>query len=306
MKIVNLESGKVPDSFFTMKTLILRIVFILLVLMVLPVEITASDYASEADSLRFAAILNTPGLNQLPNGQRNVVLAESFLEANSASTPELTADSTGTVTMRAMEFDALQFVNTVLALNATVHNNNSEINSLPKNYADFARRKGKASQDWLSHFLFPSDWLNDNLFRRNLKEVTGDFGQILHDTSRTIDYISRHRQEYPQLKDSTLYDRVRHMEMGYVQHPVRFLPINSFTKQPVKKGLEEGDIVVVYSNEPDYDSRDIGFVTKEGEDALIIHVSEAEGKVVREKLPLDKYLKLNVKRVKGVRVFRNL
>lgn len=264
----------------------------------------SQTFHCQNDSLKAVSVLSDSRLAGMAKGERNVAIAEMLAGIPAASKVEAAASANGNVAIRLCEVDPLQFVNTVLAFNNTVSRDDSDIMMLSKEYADVARRKGKETEDWMAHFLFPADWLNDNLFRRNLQEVSGNFNQILHEKFKTIDYVTHNRDDYAVLKDSALYDRVRRMEMGYVQYPLRFLPINSFTKRPVKEGLADGDILVIYSTENDLDSRDIGFVTKDNGECYLLHVSPGEGKVCREELPLDKYFKRNVKRIMGVRVFR--
>lgn len=264
----------------------------------------SQTFHCQNDSLKAVALLSEGRLAGMTKGERSVAIAEMLAGTPAADKVESASSANGNVALRLCEIDPLQFVNTVVAMNNTVARDDADINMLAKEYADVARRKGKESDDWLANFLFPADWLNDNLYRRNLQEVSGEFNQILHEKFKTIDYVSHNRDSYPALKDSALYDRVRRMEMGYVQYPLKLLPINSFTKQPVKSGLKNGDILVIYSTESDLDSRDIGFVVKEGGECYLYHVSPSEGKVCREELPLDKYFKRNVKRIMGVRVFR--
>lgn len=283
-----------------------RIVVFLVGLVCTHASVSASSYLTATDSLRASELLaaHSLSLKELPAGKRILAISDLLAGIPAAELTETQTDTVGYINMRFTAFDPLQFVNTVLAVNRNIEVNNGNMDALPDDYAEYARRKGKQSADWMSHFLFPADWLNDNLFRRSLKEVTADFGQTLHETSRTIDYITANRADFKALKDSALYDRVRHAEMGYVMYPIRYLPLSSFSKSTVKDALREGDILVIYSSERNIDSRDIAFVRKSAGEPYIIHVSPYENKVCTEQLPLDKYLKRNVKRISGVRVFR--
>lgn len=278
--------------------------FIVALTSLLPLTSSAKSFHCEQDSLKAVSILRNTELVSLPSGERVAAIAQMFDGVPAAELCEAAGDTTGFVQVRFCSMDPLQFVNNVLALNEMIIKQDSDADLLPKHYAEFGRRKGKAASDWMTHFLFPADWLNDNTYRRNIVEVTGTSDQTLRGGSKTIDYVTHNRAQYAALKDPELYDRVRRAEMGYVQYPYRYLTVSMFAKPSVKNLLKTGDILVLYTNEHDLDSRDVAFVAKEGNEPFIIHVSPGEGKVCREELPLDKYLKRNVKRITGVRVFR--
>ena len=143
----------------------------------------------------------------------------------------------------------------------------------------------------------------DNIYRGNLKEMTeyvsgGGF------KTKTLDYMTRHKDEFPAMTDDAVSDKVRMNEMGYRSHRIPHLKKQSVANKPLHELMDDGDIIMMLSPEPDRDLYDIGFVElKEGEPYLI-HISYDNGKVVADPYPLARLFKLESQHFYGYRWLR--
>ncbi len=258
----------------------------------------------EKDTLEIEKLLKgNPGWRNLPDGERLTAIARALATRPAAEPTYLETDTVGSIEIDIHTFDPLSFVNTVWALSRTSRNGSDSWEAYAREYEKASRRNGEAD-GYLSRFLFPSEWLTDHTFRGEVEEMSGTYGQTLHEREKTIDFLTHNREDYAALADSATYEKVRMREMGYLKYPLRYLANNSFTKSQVKKGLQEGDLIIFYSTDRDLDSRDLGFVTFDEGVPYVIHLSPGEGKIWQETLPLDKYTVRNVRRIAGMRVFR--
>lgn len=211
-------------------------------------------------------------------------------------------DSIGTLMVDFHAMDRMSFINNVMALaeasTRTIPRFEEYVNFLER----YSRRKGK-DDGFASQFLYGSDWIVDNVYRGNLKDMTeyltgGGF------KVKTLDYVSHHPELYPALKDSLTMEKVKMMEMGFRSHRIPHLKKQSITNKSVQELLENGDIIMMLSNEIDKDIHDIGFVEMREGVPYLIHFSEEEGAVTADPYPLSRLFKLENQRFYGYRWLR--
>ncbi len=231
---------------------------------------------------------------------RNLVGAESGIR-----TQILEADSM-VFTIDVHTFTPLSFISTCVALAKAY-----ETSSAP-NWRDFADKyenimfkKGEAT-DFVSQFLYPSDWVADNIFRGNVEDVTFNLaGLSARKKEKSLDYISHHKDSFKAFSNSQNYDRLRMLEMGFRNHQIPYISngdlMNSGRFKPQAK---EGDIFFLLTPDFNLDSREMGILTREGDKLLIIQLSPSKDKVTLEELPFENYIKRNVKRIQGARIIR--
>ena len=151
--------------------------------------------------------------------------------------------------------------------------------------------------------IYVSDWIVDNVYRGNLKEMTeyvtgGGF------KTKTLDYVSHHPEEYPALKNPEVLEKVKMNEMGYRSHRIPHLKKQSAANKPLHELMQTGDVIVMLSPQPDFDLYDIGVIEMRGGEPYLIHISHENGSVVADPYPLARLFKLDGQHFYGYRWLR--
>lgn len=219
-----------------------------------------------------------------------------------AYVPVTQEDSVGDAQIRLDGFDEMSFVNTVSAIAKLA---TSPGHSRPKDLGmildNLTFRRGE-NAGFHTRMNYAADWILDNKSRGNMKELTEDYSESFK--TKSLDYISRHREEYAALKDSDNYDKLRMVELGYRTFKIPHMKRESADWKDVKDDLKDGDLIVVLSNEQDKDIYSIGFLKKRDDGYHLIHASKRNGAVVEESEPIGRYLKRNSKYEYGWRWLR--
>lgn len=211
-------------------------------------------------------------------------------------------DSVGSAMIYLHGFDDMSFLTTVAALAKTAASPMPRVRDFATNLVDLGYRHGN-NGDFSDKLLYGADWVVDNSYRKNVEELTDNSSNPVFKT-KSIDYISHHRDLYRPLRDSMVYEKLKLAEMGYRLHKIPHMRPESAGKSEIIEDMRDGDIIMVLSREPDMDTYTMGFVVMREDGPHLIHASKDAGKVVEEPLPLAKYLKKEAKRVYGYRRLR--
>lgn len=275
------------------------------------VSLTAKAYDSVAfhcdkDTVVINGLLSSPELKDMSPGSRVAFFAKRLVGSPSALRPEILEAENMEFTVNAHEFTPLSLISTCIALAQAY-----EASSSP-NWRDFADKfenvmykKGQAT-DFVSRFLYPSDWIADNIFRGNVTDATMHLdGLNFKRKEKSIDYISHHRDSFKAFADSTNYDRLKMLEMGFRNHQIPYIS-NGDLQNPnrFKPQAKDGDIFFLLTPDFNLDSREMGILTIDGDRLLIIQMSPAKDTVTLEEMPFEHYVKRNVKRIQGARIIR--
>ena len=275
------------------------------------VSLSAKAYESvafhcEKDTVLINTLLASPELNSLAPGERVAFFAKKLVGSPSSLRTEILDAESHEFTVNIHEFTPLSLISTCIALAQAY-----ESSSAP-NWRDFADKfenvmykKGVAT-DFVSRFLYPSDWISDNIFRGNVTDATMYFdGLNSKKKEKSIDYISHHRDAIKALADSTNFERLKMLEMGFRNHQIPYITngdlMNSSRFNPKAK---DGDIFFLLTPDFNLDSREMGILVREGNQLLIIQQSPSKEAVTLEELPFENYVKRNVKRIQGARIIR--
>lgn len=259
----------------------------------------AVRYHCASDS---AAVLNL--LKEASKGEnigaRVALAAKALLGVPQA--PAADNDSLGTIMIRLDSLNQKEFLNMAMAAAKASYAPTASIHDFEKALSDISRKKG-VDEGFPSQFIYGADWIVDNVYRGNVKEMTEylDGGSF---RTKTLDYVSRHRDEFPAMSDSLVREKIKIIEMGYRSHRIPHLKKQSIGNKNVKELMQEGDIIMMLAPENDFDVYDLGIVTiKEGEPYLI-HVSRSKGEVVEDDFPLQRLFKIESQFFYGYRWLR--
>lgn len=211
-------------------------------------------------------------------------------------------DSLGTLMIRLDSLNQREFIYLALAAARTAEQSIPTIHDFEKNLENISRRKGK-DEGFTSQFLYGSDWIVDNIYRGNLKEMT-EYLENGNNRTKTLDYVSRHPDEFPAMKDSTTAEKVKVIEFGYRSHRIPHLKKQSIGNKEVKELMKNGDIIILNPLETDFDIYDIGIVSIEGGEPHLIHISRENNQVRLDPYPLQRLFKIEGQFFYGYRWLR--
>lgn len=261
----------------------------------------APRYAQQEDTIRAENLMTLPGLSRDDIGRNCTLIAGALV--GSPSDPYYSKDSTAVLRIDTRSFTPLGFVNTVAALADCARTlQRPTWRDFWQRYGELSLRRGE-DRGFTSLMWHASDWGGDNVYRGNLRDVTDSFSGCVEKT-KSLDYLTRHRDRYAALADSATYETVRMTEMGFRTHMVRVLRPETLAGKEVAEGLRDGDIIIFNPRADGSDIYTVGFVVKRPDGPHLIHLSPDTGKVVEEKDTLYRYAKLKSKLINGYRLLR--
>lgn len=255
-----------------------------------------------ADTIAIGQMLDKAAGRQFANPEVRVAFFARMFEGIPYAAHTLEGEPE-TLTIRIDSLDCTTFTDTALALAYTV----GEGRYSWRDYAYNLRRmryRGGETNGYPSRLHYIADWIADNQHRGNLRDVTRDFPRV-NELTRTIDFMSAHRDRYPALADDSNYQRMRSIEGGYRNHRIPFVKSLDLGLKATKAAFHDGDVVALVSTLKDLDVTHMGIVVKDTADGepYLLHASYSHGKVERTAVPLAEFMKKN-RQWLGVRVLR--
>ena len=285
-----------------------RLIFIL-ILALTTLSAKAYDKVSfhcDQDTIVINAMLSSTELKDMPINARLSFFAKQLVGAPSSLREEILEADTMIYTVNIHSFTPLSLISTCIAL-AQAYETSSSPNwrDFAEKYENVMFKKGEAT-DFVSRFLYPSDWIADNIFRGNVSDATTNLeGLIPKKKEKSLDYISHHRDSFKALAKENNFDRLKMLEMGFRNHRIPFITNGDLMNSSrFKPQAQEGDIFFLLTPDFNLDSREMGILTYEGDKLLIIQLSPSKDAVTLEELPFEHYVKRNVKRIQGARIIR--
>lgn len=265
---------------------------------ILPSEVRwhneATDTTKITNILIEASELNAKSPNDVVAFIGKKFIGTPYVAGTLEGTPEM-------LTVNVDEVDCTTYIDIVAAMAVTIEERRNSWQDFLHNLEKMRYRQGHVD-GYASRLHYISDWIVTNSHNGLLKDVTDRLPQSAYQV-KTIDYMSRHRESYPALKDSAEYERIKNMEVGYRSHRYPYIKSTTLMGKNGAKYLKEGDIVALTTKTDGLDVSHMGIIVIEKDGAHLMHASSKEGKVVIDKLPLDEYLRKN-RNISGLRVIR--
>lgn len=262
---------------------------------ILPSE--AVFHNESSDTMRINTLLNKVIDEQDPL-KRVAQLGKEFLE-----TPYVAGTLEGDterLIINLDEMDCTTFVETVLTLAYTAGERRNSWRDYVHNLEKIRYRNGSMT-DYASRLHYFSDWVVDNTHRGTIKEYTTrmpDNDWVI----KTLDFMSRNRDLYPALSDSTQYERIKGCEIGYRSHRFPYIKAVRLGNKAFISALKDGDVVALTTKKPGLDVTHMGIIIKQEDVPHLMHASSKAGKVVIDELPLTDYIKRSG--ATGIRIIR--
>ena len=211
-------------------------------------------------------------------------------------------DSLGTIMIRLDSLNQREFIYTALAAAKTAALTVPSLREFEKNLENISRRKG-VDEGFSSQFFYGADWIVDNVYRGNIQEMT-EYLDGGSSRTKTLDYVSRHADEFPALSNPEVLDKVKVVEFGYRSHRIPHLKKQSIGNKNVKELMQDGDIIIMNPPETDFDIYDIGIVSMENREPFLIHISRLDNEVTLDPYPLSRLFKIEGQFFYGYRWLR--
>lgn len=283
-----------------MKLILKLFIITAFVLGITPVKLLATvRYHSPSDSAKIMTVINA-AVEKDDYKDKIVAAAKALVGIPLGKAAD--NDSLGTLMVRLDSLNQREFIYTALAAAKTSMLSVPTLREFEGNLENISRRKG-VDEGFSSQFLYGSDWIVDNVFRGNLKEMTEylDGGSY---RTKTLDYVSRHPEQFPAMTDSVTAEKVKVMEFGYRSHRIPHLKKQSISNKNVKELLQNGDIIILSPPDQDFDIYDIGIVSFENKEPHLIHISRDAGKVTLDPYPIARLFKIESQFFYGYRWLR--
>lgn len=203
------------------------------------------------------------------------------------------------LTVNMAEVDCTTFIEVVAALSRTATHRGGWrdfIDTLEK-----IRYRGGELNGYSSRLHYISEWSLDNGMRGTIKEVSRESPRSDY-IVKTIDFMTRHRENYVALKDSAEFARIKNIEAGLRGHRFCYIKTRDLASKDVIAWIKDGDIVAFVSTLPDLDVTHLGLIVEENGKKKVLHASSKQKKVVISDEPLADFVKRGG--YKGIRVFR--
>lgn len=212
-------------------------------------------------------------------------------------------DSIGELRVNMQRYSPLMFINTVIALTkASEFPGKSDWHLFLKELEDVSCRRGE-NKGFPSIMYHTSDWIGDNISRGKIIELTENYNGVVART-KSLDEMTRKRNNYAALSDSNTFETVRMIEMGFRTHRIPALKKETIKKKEINDDLRNGDIIIFVPNRDGIDMYDIGIVAIENDAPHLIHLSPQTHKIVKEEDDIARYMALMTKYFQGYRILR--
>lgn len=277
-----------------------KILLLALIMMLGMVESRAAvRYHCPADSARAMALVE--------RAREGETLGDRIVSAAMAlqGVPFATAadnDSIGSLVVRLDSLSQREFIYMAIAAAKTAELTSPTLRDFEKNLENISRKKG-IDQGFASQFMYGADWIVDNVYRGNLQEFTEYLTGGGYRT-KTLDYVSRHPEQFPAMKDPDVAEKVRISEFGFRSHRIPHLKKQSIGNKNMKDLLHPGDIIIMSPPEDDFDIYDIGFVKFVNGEPTFIHFDRQKGEIILDPYPLPRLFKIEGQHFYGYRWLR--
>lgn len=271
---------------------------------------TASIQAATLQQMRFHCEKDTVKINELlkkglASKKKTANELVSFYGHELLGTPYVAYTLEGEeelLTINIDELDCTTYVETLYALTRTTLSGRYSWRDYANNLENLRYRRG-IIDGYASRLHYISDWSIENTSRGNITEVTSDL-PAARTHIKNIDFMTSHRNTYPQLKDSTTYEQIRNFEKGYRNHKYFYIPKNQMGSRKLQESLHEGDFVGLTTKIEGLDVSHMGVIVKDDKgDIYLMDASMSGGKVQVETEDMNNMLRHN-KTNQGIRVFR--
>ncbi|MCT7964811.1 DUF1460 domain-containing protein [Laspinema sp. D1] len=244
-----------------------------------PVDLEPQDWVdfepqgveSASEDLKFEQVMEgamSKNLSRRPLSEIISLVAEQFI-----GTPYvaglLDKSPNETLVISLAGFDCVLFIETVLAIARGIAVRDYTYLGFSDRVEQQRYRDGKLT-DYCSRLHYFSDWIDDNSKRGLLQNITPSLGGI--PLNKTLNFMTEHRQSYPQLADDGNYNCIRQVEAKLKNVPLTYIPQDKIST--LYDRLQPGDIIATATDIEGLDVSHTGLVYQSQDGKMgFIHAS---------------------------------
>jgi hypothetical protein len=195
-------------------------------------------------------------------------------------------------------FDCVTFVENCLAFARCLKKKNDKFENFKDELKNIRYRDGIIS-GYPSRLHYFCDWIYDNEQKGIIQNVSKDLGD---NYSKTINFMSKHRSSYKQLKDNDNFASIKEIEDNINSRKYYHVPKKKISG--VYSDLKNGDIIATTTNIEGLDVTHTGYVYKVSDsEVYFLHASSKSKKVIVSNDLLADYVSSDSKKI-GIMVAR--
>ncbi|WP_254013366.1 N-acetylmuramoyl-L-alanine amidase-like domain-containing protein [Limnofasciculus baicalensis] len=265
-----------------------------------PPNTSAANPATQEENEKFQQIIENATAQQLHHKSMPDIIqaiANQFI-----GTPYqaglLDKSKAETLVVTLNKFDCVLFVETVLAMARGIAMQDYSYEAFRDRIIEQRYENGELN-GYCSRLHYLSGWIDDNQKRGIVENITVTLGGV--PLNKQLNFMSTHRQSYPQLVDSEgNYQCILEMEAKLNHLTINYIPTSGIPQ--IYDRLQPGDIIGVATDIPGLDVTHTGLVYRQIDGNIgLIHASPAGS--VRVARDLQQYVG-NVKHSVGIIVTR--
>lgn len=138
-----------------------------------------------------------------------------------------------------------------------------------------------------SRLHYFTEWIANNEAKGLVKDITGYLGG--KEARKNLDFMSSHRDLYPSLRETDVYQDILEIEAQISRKPLCVLPVEILEKNEAK--LNSGDIIALATSIDGLDVTHTGFAIRMPDNRIHLLHASSSGAVEISSLPLTEYLK---------------
>jgi len=183
-------------------------------------------------------------------------------------------------------FDCMTFVENVLALSSCIKKDRLSFDEFQKQLKIIRYRGGKI-QGYASRLHYFSEWVYDNQRKGILRDMTREFGGV--PLNKRLNFMSRHRQLYRGLADSSAFLQIQEIEDTLGTRQVFYIPKSAIVNSQFE--IKTGDILAMTTAQEGLDVAHTGIAIRLEDHSLhYLHAPNVKGKVTITGETLSQYL----------------
>jgi hypothetical protein len=197
------------------------------------------------------------------------------------------------------QLDCTTFAENSLALARTLKSGHPDSKQFCLELEHIRYRDGKMD-GYASRLHYFSEWILDNETRHNVQSIAAQMGGKVLPV--TLNYMSTHPQEYPQLmNDPATTAKIKAIEEKVSAQKFFYIPSSQF--ESIESQIKDGDIVTLTTTIPGIDVSHVGILLKKEGRVYLLHASSSIMKVTVSAEPFAQYLAKS-KKTTGVMIAR--
>ncbi|HTY38078.1 MAG TPA: N-acetylmuramoyl-L-alanine amidase-like domain-containing protein, partial [Bacteroidota bacterium] len=209
-----------------------------------------------------------------PVGEVMVAIGREFLHAPyEAHTLDQADPEKLVVNLRA--FDCVTLVENILALTRCIKQNRLSYDAFLQELTALRYRNGEV-RGYSSRLHYFSEWIRDNERKGIVADETKQLGGT--PSRKSIDFMTAHRNAYPQLSDDQTFTAMRHIEDSLSVQEFYYIPKGRV--RSASSGIQNGDIIAVTTAQAGLDISHTGIAVKTSDGSIhLLHAPNERGKI---------------------------